>query len=300
MTSSGLRIGVLLPTRFGAGGEAAPLGVALELAQRAEALGLDSVWAGESILARPRHDPYTVLAAVAARTNRLVLGTSVALPALHAPLLFAQRLAALVELAPGRLAIGAGIGIDNPATRAEFAAAGAPFERRVGRTLESLRAARERIPDAPPFWAGSTLAREAALVRTGRHFDGWIPTAPSADAYATGWKTVRAAATAAGRDADALSAAVYVTVALADDASAAESALRAYIEPYYGVPYDVMRRVQGMFAGAPDDCADWLAGYARAGVRHFVLRSPDLAGQLDRLARELAPRLRERFERSRS
>ena len=298
MSARGLHVGVLLPTRVGEGLEAAPIERALELAERAEALGLDSVWAGESVLARPRHDPYTVLAAAAARTRRISLGTSVALPALHAPLLFAYRLAALNELARGRLALGAGIGIDNPATRAEFEAAGAPFEKRVGLMLASVRAARERIEHAPPFWAGATLAREAALERAGRHFDGWIPTAPSAESYAAGWKSVRAAATAAGRDADALTPAVYLTVSLADDASAAESALRAYIEPYYGVPYDVMRRVQGMCAGTAEQCAEWLAGYARAGVRHVVLRSPDLAGQIDALAGEVAPRLCALLERN--
>ena len=40
--------------------EAAPL---LALAERAEALGFDSVWVGDSLLARPRHDPLTLLAA---------------------------------------------------------------------------------------------------------------------------------------------------------------------------------------------------------------------------------------------
>lgn len=47
----GLRIGVLLPTRQGIGFDAAPLATALALAEQAEALGLDSVFAGESILA---------------------------------------------------------------------------------------------------------------------------------------------------------------------------------------------------------------------------------------------------------
>jgi alkanesulfonate monooxygenase SsuD/methylene tetrahydromethanopterin reductase-like flavin-dependent oxidoreductase (luciferase family) len=165
--------------------------------------------------------------------------------------------------------------------------------------LASVREARARIAHAPPFWAGATLARESALERTGRVFDGWIPTAPSAESYAAGWKSVRAAATAAGRDPGALTPAVYLTISLADDAGAAEAALRAYIEPYYGISYDVMRRVQGMCAGTPAECAEWLAGYARAGVRHFVLRSPDLAGQIDTLAREVVPRLRALFERSR-
>ena len=51
------RIGYLLPTReqvMEGRPEAAPL---LALAERAEDLGYDSIWVGDSILARPRHEP---------------------------------------------------------------------------------------------------------------------------------------------------------------------------------------------------------------------------------------------------
>ena len=52
-----LRIGYLLPTReaiMEGRPEAEPL---LGLAERAEQLGYDSVWVGDSLLARPRHEP---------------------------------------------------------------------------------------------------------------------------------------------------------------------------------------------------------------------------------------------------
>ena len=64
------RIGYLLPTRervMEGRPEAAPL---LALAERAEGLGYDSIWVGDSITARPRHEPLTLLSAVAARTRR--------------------------------------------------------------------------------------------------------------------------------------------------------------------------------------------------------------------------------------
>ena len=62
-------LGYLLPTR-----ELCMAGVhetrsILALADRAEALGLDSVWIGDSLLAKPRHEPLAFLAAIAARTN---------------------------------------------------------------------------------------------------------------------------------------------------------------------------------------------------------------------------------------
>jgi len=67
--------------------EAAPL---LGLAERAEGLGYDSIWVGDSILARPRHEPLTLLSAVAARTRKAELGTAVLLPALRNPVVLAQ------------------------------------------------------------------------------------------------------------------------------------------------------------------------------------------------------------------
>src|ERR1700746_4081392 len=68
------RIGYLLPTRARVRGgrpQTAPL---LDLATRAESLGFDSVWVGDSLLARPRHDPLTLLAAVAAPYERSCSG----------------------------------------------------------------------------------------------------------------------------------------------------------------------------------------------------------------------------------
>jgi alkanesulfonate monooxygenase SsuD/methylene tetrahydromethanopterin reductase-like flavin-dependent oxidoreductase (luciferase family) len=43
----------------------------LALAERAEHLGFDSIWAGDSVLARPRHEPLALLTAVAARLKRV-------------------------------------------------------------------------------------------------------------------------------------------------------------------------------------------------------------------------------------
>ena len=85
-----IRIGYLLPTRervMAGQPHAAPL---LELAERAERLGFDSVWAGDSLLARPRHEPLTLLAAVASRVHRVDIGTAVLLPALRNPVLLAH------------------------------------------------------------------------------------------------------------------------------------------------------------------------------------------------------------------
>ncbi|MDP2628112.1 MAG: LLM class flavin-dependent oxidoreductase [Candidatus Rokubacteria bacterium] len=62
----------------------------LAVADLAEAAGFDSVWIGDSLTARPRHEPLTLLAAVAGRTRRLRLGTGLLLPALRNPVVLAH------------------------------------------------------------------------------------------------------------------------------------------------------------------------------------------------------------------
>ena len=42
----------------------------LELADHADDIGLDAVWIGDSLLAKPRHDPITLMAAIAGENNK--------------------------------------------------------------------------------------------------------------------------------------------------------------------------------------------------------------------------------------
>jgi alkanesulfonate monooxygenase SsuD/methylene tetrahydromethanopterin reductase-like flavin-dependent oxidoreductase (luciferase family) len=288
------RIGYLLPTReriMEGQPAAVPL---LELAGRAEKLGFDSIWIGDSLTARPRHEPFTMLAAVAARLPRVEIGTAVLLSALRNPVLLAHQVATLDQIAEGRLILGVGIAADVPNIRAEFAAAGVPFEKRVGCMLEGLRLARalwtgqpvdwdgrwtvERgvlgptphRPGGPPIWIGGSLP--ASLERAGRHFDGWLPITPDAALWARQWNDIKAVARTAGRDPAALTGAMYLTLALDDDAGRANERLNNYLERYYGQPAEVTRRRQAGYAGPAAGLAEWLHGYAAAGASHLVLR----------------------------
>src|ERR1700692_1496582 len=148
------KLGYLLPTReqiMEGKPEAAPL---LALAARAEALGFDSVWVGDSLLARPRHEPLTLLAGVAGRVPRVALGTAVLLPALRNPVVLAHLVATLDQVSEGRLILGVGIARDVPNIRAEFAACGVPFEKRVGRMMEGLRLCRALWTGEAVNWDG--------------------------------------------------------------------------------------------------------------------------------------------------
>jgi alkanesulfonate monooxygenase SsuD/methylene tetrahydromethanopterin reductase-like flavin-dependent oxidoreductase (luciferase family) len=288
------RLGYLLPTReqiMEGRPDAAPL---LDLATRAEALGFDSVWVGDSVLARPRHEPLTLLAAVAGRVRRVELGTAVLLPALRNPVMLAHQVATLDQVSEGRLILGVGFASDVPNIRAEFASAGVPFDKRVGRMMEGLRLCRAlwtgqpvtwdgrwqvnagvlaptpHRPGGPPLWIGGNLP--TSLERAGKWFDGWFPNTPDAATFARLLAEVRATASAAGRDPTAVSGAMYLTLVVDEDAGRAEARLDAFLERYYGQPAEVMRRRQAHYAGSASGVAAWLNGYARAGADHLVLR----------------------------
>jgi len=288
------RIGYLLPTReriMAGEPQAAPL---LDLAARAEGLGFDAIWIGDSLLARPRHEPLTMLEGIQRDPPRVEVGTAVLLPALRNPVVLAHQVATLDQVAQGRLILGVGIAADVPNIRAEFAAAGVPFDKRVGRMMEGLRLARalwsgepvdwdgrwkvERgvlgptphRAGGPPLWIGGSLP--ASLERAGRYFDGWMPIAVDPEQWGRQWSEIKAIAREAGRNPDALSGAMYLTLALDDDAQRADDRLNDYLERYYGQPAAVTRKRQAAYAGPAGGVAEWLKRYVTAGCGHLVLR----------------------------
>ncbi|HEY0184907.1 MAG TPA: LLM class flavin-dependent oxidoreductase [Rhodopila sp.] len=288
------QIGYLLPTReqiMEGGPETGPL---LRLAEQANGLGFASVWVGDSLTARPRHDPLTLLAAVAGRVPGLGIGTAVLLPMLRNPVILAHQVATLDRLCEGRLILGVGFAADRPNIRAEFAAAGVPFEHRIGRMLEGLRlckalwsgepvdwegrwqttqavvAPTPHRPGGPPLWIGGNLP--GSLDRAGKFFDGWFPIAPSAPEFAAGLAHVREVARDHGRDPAAVTGAMYLTISLDDDESQADATLNRFLERYYGQPAPVTRRRQACYAGPAAGLAAWLDKYANSGASHLVLR----------------------------
>jgi probable F420-dependent oxidoreductase len=317
--SGEVRFGVLLPTRealLRGVPEARPL---LELAERAERAGFDSVWAGESMLARPRLEPLSLLAAAATRTSRITVGTAVLLGALRPPAVLAHTAATVDRIAGGRLVVGLGAGFPYPGTEAEFRAVGVPFRERVGRLDEAARICRllwaddgpashegrywrlrdvELLPrperdGGPPLWlAGAT---EKALRRAGRLFDGWLPYPPAPEQFASGWEQVQAAAAEAGRPEGAVTPGLYVTVSLDDDERRAQAELDRYASAYYGVGLEVISQLQSFHGGGVEDCAEWIARYVEAGARHVIIRFGTLSDprpMLERAAAELLPALR--------
>lgn len=293
-----LTIGYLLPTReevMRGREDPEPL---LGLAVEAERAGFDAVWVGDSPLARPRHDALLMLAAVAARTSRVTLGTAVLLAPARNAVALAHSAATLDRLAAGRLVLGLGAGFPYPATERQFEALGMPFRGRIGRLEETIAAMRAlwsaggepvtvhgrhvafedvavvpgpHRPGGPPLWLAGI--GERAEERVGRLADGWLPYPPEPARYAEAWARVSDAARRAERPEPV--AGMYLTAALDADPAVAQERLRTTIEAYYEMPVDLVGQVQALYAGTPEGLAERVAQYAEAGARHVVLRICD-------------------------
>ncbi|MFN3231975.1 MAG: LLM class flavin-dependent oxidoreductase [Alphaproteobacteria bacterium] len=288
-----VKIGYLLATRENIMRGVHGTDSLLRLARHAADLGFESLWAGDSLFARPRHDPITLLAGVAAAVPDVQIGTAVLLPMLRNPVVLAQQLATVDQLSDGRLIIGAGIAADTPAIRNEFEAAGVPFEKRVGRLLEGFQLMRALWAGEPVEWNGRwTVNAQAALAptpvqpggppvwlaagvkpgitRAAKHFDGWFPIGPDAETF--GKRNVYYRDCVEKEGTGPGTTAIYLTVCLDDDGDAAEAAIDTYLKAYYGAPPDIMRRVMACIGGPAETVMAAMKDYVDAGAEHLVLR----------------------------
>jgi len=205
----------------------------IDLAVEAERIGLESVWTSEHHFVDDGYMPsqLPVLAAIAARTERVSLGTGVLLAPMFDPLHLAEDAATVDVLSNGRLILGLGIG-----WRAEEFVGLGGTEGHKGRRLEAmieiLRQAWSdrlvtgdadgiyRYPDhgfnvtpkpardgGPPIWIGA--GAPVAVERAGRIADGYISSSASAATMAERAALVRRGAETAGRDPSSISIAVH-------------------------------------------------------------------------------------------
>ena len=144
----------------------------LAMAQAAEAIGLDSIWVGDHLLYRDDGggesgpwDAWTLLAALAAGTQRVQLGPLVACTAFHPPGLIARMAAALAEVSGGRFVLGLGAGWNEE----EFRAFGLPFDHRVSRFEESFTIVRRLLAGERVTLDGTYCQAEDAVLLPAPH-----------------------------------------------------------------------------------------------------------------------------------
>ena len=190
-----MHFGVILPN-FGQ--DSSPDGIR-RVAELADELGFDSVWATEHIIVGPEGvDPYgrvyaplVTLGWIAGWTSRVALGTSIVLVPLHHPMHLAKEVATLQELSGGRVILGVGMGWHKD----EYDFLGVPFEGRGRRGDEALwlmraiwsgasdyegpiwsfhNATAEPLPNPiPEIWVGGSSER--AIRRALELGDVWHP-----------------------------------------------------------------------------------------------------------------------------
>jgi len=138
-----MKIGAVMPIGEGEiAGRTASYPELRAVARAAEAGGLDSIWVYDHLLFRfpgtPTtgiHEAWSILAALAADTERVALGTLVMAVPFRNPAVLAKMAATVDEISGGRLILGIGTGWHEP----EFDAFGVPFDHRVSRFAEALQ-----------------------------------------------------------------------------------------------------------------------------------------------------------------
>ncbi len=262
-----------------------PYGRIYELCQRAEELGFDFGTFTHHRFSPDRpflSAPFVLMSAVAARTSRLRLATTVLVLPLYHPLDIAETVASLDHVSGGRVILGVGAGY-RPY---EAAAVGVDYEHRVSRMAEAVAVLRSawteerasfqgthfRFEDVavlpkpvqrphPPIWVGATAAR--AIERAGRIGDGWIaPFLQTLDALAPEAERYRRAARDSGRGAVIC---LERDAAVSTDGQAARQAwLRRNVALWR---YYRSHGAAGLDEGSGDDGADaFAAGRAVAGT----------------------------------
>ncbi len=140
------------------------------IARVAEAIGLDSLWVGDHLLYRTAEgdkgpwEAWSLMAALAACTERIQIGPLVAATSFHNPAMIAKKAATIEEISGGRLILGLGAGWNE----AEYAAYGFPFDHRVDRFEEAFTIIRTLLTEGSIDFAGRYYqARRCVLVPRG-------------------------------------------------------------------------------------------------------------------------------------
>ncbi|HEY5647851.1 MAG TPA: LLM class F420-dependent oxidoreductase [Pseudomonadales bacterium] len=290
-----MKLGFCIPNNWGLDDVAA----LTDLASEAEALGYHSVWVSEHLFHstyvakrlgdRPYHDPLIVLTAIACRTSRVRLGTSVLVLPWHHPARLGKSIATLDQLSGGRVDLGIGVAI----TEDEFANLGVDFSSRGRRTDDVLAALDalwyQDVPEhdgeffrfsglrfAPkpqqqplPVHVGGGSA--AALRRVVRSGHGWHALGKSPDEMARDVNALRELMRAAGRDPDALQVSLRCGFELVD-------------QPWER-PVTERRTARGTEA----ELRAMMAAFAAAGVHQLVVDpgSGDLGANREAMRRAM-------------
>jgi alkanesulfonate monooxygenase SsuD/methylene tetrahydromethanopterin reductase-like flavin-dependent oxidoreductase (luciferase family) len=302
----------------------------LALADAVEAsLVMDSIWCGDALFVNRRLDALTLLAAVAGRTERVLLGPAcMGSFALRNPLVFAYEWASLDVISNGRTRLvacaGGGAG---PLWEAETAALGiAPGERRK-RMIENIQVLRhlwtkdnepfvgeftkfgtvtlepKPVQSPCPIWLATNAERlskgqadsggsEIALTRVGKIADGWMTHSVSPEGFRRSWDFILQVGREAGRDMGGFDNVLYHHINVNDDKAEALADSKTFLDLYYSANYSKERLESWLTYGTPRDCIADLQQFKTSGCRRITFRIStmgDPMAQLRRVVDEVLP-----------
>jgi probable F420-dependent oxidoreductase len=278
----------------------------------AEDLGFASVWAWDHLFLGARRpfpflESLTTLSMVAARTHRITLGTGILVLPIREPAILAKTTATIQLASGGRLALGVAAGWyerEFHATAVPFGQRGQIFERNLdllyrlwedddvtgewdGRVLTHVRMLPLPRP-RPRLLIGGYVDR--VLRRVATRSDGWLTYFYAPESIAGAWSRIRGYAEQAGRDPDQLDLVAQVPLCIGASHEEATRLAREYVGEYFDVPAWSEATPDSAVRGTPEQCAEQIAAYLRAGVRHLVFCPYNYeTEQVQRLAAEVLP-----------
>lgn len=309
--ANGVKFGLTLPNRgvmFGI----ETMDELLDMGQYAEETGLfQSLWIGDSILAKRRPESIALLGALAARTRkvRLAVGCMASFPVRH-PLLLAAQWSTLELIAgPNRLILAACLGGSGGGGDWEMEAAGfsVPQGQRIGRLeegIEALKAVWTNEPASytgkyyqfqdivseprpltkphPMIWIasnprptpaapGQTNANRATA-RIARLADGWMTTWLTPSDFKDRWASIKLALNEAGRDAENFDNTLYYNVNINEDREAAAAESKRFLDAYYGFDIERPRLDIWVAYGSPAEVIQKIREYVDAGAKEITFR----------------------------
>jgi probable F420-dependent oxidoreductase len=288
----------------------------LAYAERAEALGFESLWAWDHVIlgvepAFPILDAVGVLTAIAARTRTIKLGTGVMVLPLRNPTVAAKALGTLDVISRGRLILGVAAGW----YAREFDAVGVPFKQR-GRMFErnldilirlwtedrvTLRVDEFNLREAvmrprptqqprPPILIGGYV--DAVLKRVATHADGWLTYFYTPESYRRSWDKIMDFAREAGRDPRTLTGTNQLAIYVGRSRAETEAPMRHWLQTEWDVAAWSESTIEHAIRGNVDECVGQLRAHLETGVDRIILIPYRYdPAQVDIIAGEILPRL---------
>ena len=288
-------------------------------AARAEEVGFDHIWLGDSVtmLDKARGNCFTLMAALAMATKTIGIGSVPMLPSLRNPVLLAHTLATLDVIAKGRIHLGVSAGPVTDYIRRQFEACGVPAGEKAGRLSESIVLLRRLWAEDPfdfegkyysfentgilprpiqtpaiPIWIAAG-DNETALRRVARLGDGWVTTEEDIDEFKRLRALIDGYSEEYGRAPGATSPTMlYATFRVDEDGEKAREEGFDWMVQFFRKPRERLGSYTPIF-GTPEECAEILKAYAEAGMSCIVARlaSENIEGQMDIMLNRLKPAL---------